>query len=136
MGTIQRLGLQSTLADTTAAADIIVLDRKTLLDRVNGDLDLLGEIADRFLREHGSLMMRARTAIHGDDPEALDYALHTMRGMFGALAADSARAVTEQLQSLAEAGDRDEVAATFTVLERQVGALCTQLAGFAHAAAA
>ncbi|MCG2578653.1 ATP-binding protein [Dechloromonas sp. XY25] len=74
-----------------------VVDRRTLLGRVDGDRRLLREVRDLFLRDCARLLARVRS-LAGRDDERLAAALHTLRGMCQSLAAPAAIAAVCALE--------------------------------------
>jgi len=56
-----------------------VLDRGALLHRVDGDAQLLAEVAGLFMTESGKLMSAIRDAIAAGDAEGFGRSVHTMR---------------------------------------------------------
>lgn len=74
-----------------------VVDRRTLLERVEGDRRLLREVRDLFLRDCARLLARVRS-VAGRDDERLAAALHTLRGMCQSLAAPAAEAAVRALE--------------------------------------
>jgi len=107
----------------------IVLDRAALLDRVDGDVQLLGEITKLFLQECVPLMASAREAMKTGDAERFTYAVHTLRGMFRSLSAPAAQEAAGILEGLSLKNDRESAEATYAVLEREVQALKAELSG-------
>ncbi|HLO63219.1 MAG TPA: ATP-binding protein [Azonexus sp.] len=73
------------------------VDRRTLLDRVDGDRRLLREVRDLFLRDCARLLAKIRS-LAGRDDERLAAALHTLRGMCQSLAAPAAEAAVRALE--------------------------------------
>ncbi len=107
----------------------VVLDRAALLDRVDGDAQLLGEITKLFLQECVPLMASVREAMKSGNAERFTYAVHTLRGMFRSLSAPAAQEAAGILEGLSLRNDRENAEATYAVLEREVQALKTELSG-------
>ncbi len=107
----------------------IVLDRAALLDRVDGDVRLLGEITKLFLQECVPLMASAREAMKTGDTGRFTYAVHTLRGMFRSLSAPLAQEAAGILEGLSLKNNRESAEATYAVLEQEVQALMAELAG-------
>jgi CheY-like chemotaxis protein len=105
-----------------------VLDRAALLERVDGDMALLGEMTDAFLRDCSRLMSGARDSIARRDPHNLACALHTLCGMFRNLSADAARDAAMALQEFDLENDPAGAAARLAVIEKEVRLLNAQLA--------
>ena len=104
-----------------------VLDRDALLERVDGDVEFLGEIADLFLRDCGKLMARARDAIRRREASQLAFVLHTLRGMLGNLSANAAQDAAEKLQQLDVMQEPAQTEAAFAVLEEEIELLKAKL---------
>src|SRR5262249_30849444 len=64
----------------TRVAPRIVLDRAELVDRVDGDPQLLEEIVKLFFDNHGRLMAEAKNAMIERNAEGFAIALHTLLG--------------------------------------------------------
>src|SRR2546427_898764 len=97
---IERLHLACSERSKLAQAKKIVLDRATLLDRVDGDMQLLGEITKLFLQECEPLMASAREAMKTGNAGRFAYDIHTLRGMFRNLSAAAAQEAAGKLGGL------------------------------------
>ena len=129
---IQRLNGKLTKHPRTAEHRTMVFDKDALLERVNGDMRLLGEISGLFLSECAKLMARTGEAIRNCDAEDLSYVLHTLRGMFLSFSAEAAQEVTGKLQELSLDQERNLVEATYLQLGNEVKALRDELVGFSE----
>jgi CheY-like chemotaxis protein len=107
----------------------IVLDRAALLDRVDGDVQLLGEITKLFLQECEPLMASAREAMKTGNAGRFAYDVHTLRGMFRSLSAPAAQEAAGILEGLSLKNDRENAEATYAVLEQEVQVLKAELCG-------
>jgi two-component system sensor histidine kinase/response regulator len=77
-----------------------LIDRAAILDRFDGDEDLLREISSIFLSEYPSLLDEIRTAVDSGDPKGLERAAHSLKGSvsnFGASAATNAAYTLETM---------------------------------------
>jgi CheY-like chemotaxis protein len=124
---IERLHLAS--GGRSKSTRKIALDRAALLDRVDGDMQLLGEITKLFLQESAPLMASAREAMGTGNAERFTYAVHTLRGMFRSLSAPLAQEAAGILEGLSLKNERENAEATYAVLEQQVQALKAELCG-------
>jgi HPt (histidine-containing phosphotransfer) domain-containing protein len=104
-----------------------VLDRAALLDRVDGDVQLLGEITKLFLQECEPLMASAREAMKTGNAGSFAYDVHTLRGMFRSLSATAAQETAGILEELSLKNDREKAEATYALLEQDVQALKAEL---------
>jgi signal transduction histidine kinase len=106
-----------------------VLDRSTLLARFDGDTELLVEVTRLFPRDCEKHMANARNAIAARDASALNFAVHSLRGMFTNLAAHAARDAVVNLASIDLAATPPAIAeAAYLALEEAVKALNARLA--------
>jgi CheY-like chemotaxis protein len=127
---IEQLELVRTSQPGSASGEKkVVLDRADLLDRVDGDTQLLGEIAGMFLRECGPLLARAREAMERGNADRFAYDVHTLRGMFRNLSATAAQETAGKLEELDLAKDRERVQAAYALLEQETQALAAELSG-------
>jgi PAS domain S-box-containing protein len=121
---------------TTPQPAIAVLDRTTLLERVDGDMDLLNEVAALFVRDCGKLMAGSRDAIARRDVRRLAYLMHTLGGMFRNLSANSALEIVARMQAIDLDKDKAKAEAMYAILEQEVRSLKSELMSFTDQAAA
>jgi len=126
---IEQLHLASGVQSKSGRADKIVLDRETLLDRVDGDMQLLGEITQLFLRECDPLMASAREAMKTGNAGRFAYDIHTLRGMFRSLSATAAQEAAGKLEELDLVKNLEKVQAAYALLEQEAQALKAELGG-------
>jgi CheY-like chemotaxis protein/HPt (histidine-containing phosphotransfer) domain-containing protein len=126
---IERLHLVCGGRSKSTQAKKIVLDRAALLDRVDGDMQLLGEITKLFLQECGPLMASAREAMKTGNAGRFAYDIHTLRGMFRNLSATAAQEAAGKLEELDLAKNREKVQAAYALLEQEAQALKAELGG-------
>ena len=124
---IDSLNVVATTPARPGGSDAGVLDRHALLEQVNGDMQLLGEISDLFLHHCDNLMVCALKTMVARDTKGFAHVLHTMLGMFRSLFAIAAQETTEGLQAIDIEADSDRAATTYTQLEKDVKALKTAL---------
>ncbi|MBI3525224.1 MAG: response regulator [Betaproteobacteria bacterium] len=104
-----------------------ILDRAALLDRVNGDTQLLTEITDLFIQNCDKLMDAAHVAIMNRNSEQFAYRIHTLCGMFRNLSALSALETADDLEKLKLQEVPELAEAMYAVLEQDVQALKAEL---------
>jgi two-component system, sensor histidine kinase and response regulator len=75
------------------------------LARVDGDKELLGEMAALFLEEYPRFLAQIQDAISKKDPSSLSYAAHTLKGSVGNFAANEAFEAAFTLERLGRQGD-------------------------------
>ena len=103
------------------------IDWAVLLDRVNGDMQLLGEISGMFLRECGPLMASVREAMEYGDADRFACDVHTLRGMLRNLSAVAAQEAAGKLEEQDLTNGRDKAAAIYALLQQEVVALVAEL---------
>ncbi len=102
-------------------------DPGAALRRVDGDRQLLKEVAGLFFEDTPRLLAEVRNAIQRGDGKALERSAHTLKGSvsnFGARAASEAALSLEQMGRNGDFAKADEV---FIQLERQVALLIPAL---------
>jgi len=105
---------------TTDSGATGALDRVALLDRVEGDMDLLGDIIELFKEDSVRQITAIREAIDRKQPDALRRAAHTLKGTCGNLGAVEAAATALELEKLAAAGDLSHAPESLQLLEEQI----------------
>jgi CheY-like chemotaxis protein len=125
---VDRLRRQPLPAPGPADTGKSVLDHAALLERIDGDMALLNEMADAFFRDCGRLMSSARDSILHRDAAGLTYALHTLCGMFRNLSADAAQKAVTELQEFDLENDLAGIVSRFSILENEVRLLNARLA--------
>ncbi len=109
-----------------------VFDRAALLERVEGDADLLSAIVDVFLEDAPNAIRAIDVAQAAGDASALRLAAHALKGASASISAEALRAAAHDLEHLAHAGRltdapgavtrvRDELTALVPALEASLG---------------
>ncbi len=110
------------------------LDRSALLSRVDGDVQLLGEITELFMSESGKLMTGIRDAIRAGDAEGFGRGVHTLRGMLRSLSGNAAEELAGLLQALDPEKERQRAEATCDLLDEAIAGLKAGLSSLAEEA--
>lgn len=112
-------------------------DLTEALARVDGDHELLTEMAELFLEESPRFVKEIQTAVERGDTQTLSYAAHTLKGSVGNFAATEAAEAARQLEQMGRKGDLAgadrELARLEAALARLAPAL-TELGGMKVAA--
>ena len=87
------------------------------LARVDGDKELLGEMAALFLEEYPRFLAQIQEAISKKDSSALSYAAHTLKGSVGNFAAAAAFDAAFTLERIGRQGDLAEASAALVHLK-------------------
>lgn len=100
-----------------------VLDRMVALERLQGDSELLAELAEVFLKDHPRLLAELRNSLSEGDLIGLERAAHTIKGSAGNFAARRAVDAAIELERAARSGDFAECRRLCSVLETELDSL-------------
>jgi PAS domain S-box-containing protein len=96
------------------------LDRSALLDRVEGDMELLGDIIQLFKDDSARQIATIRDAIDKKKADVVRRAAHSLKGTCGNLGAPEAAATALELEKFAAAGDLTRALDSLRSLETQI----------------
>ena len=102
-------------------------DRAALLDRVEGDEELLAEMIHLYVEDAPRALEAMRSALQQGDMRALERASHSLRGSSANLAANSAAEAAQRLEQDAKRGDAAGAEASLAALESVLGRLLPAL---------
>ena len=97
-----------------------VIDLAAALSRVDGDRELLAEMADLFLDESQRLLTTLRDAVAHGNAQTAAYAAHTLKGSVANFAATPAFAAAQKIERMARQGDLSQAQTAFADLEAQL----------------
>ena len=112
------------------------IDLDFALTRVEGDMQLLREIAGLFAEECPRLMDSLRSALDASDAKAAESVAHTIKGMLGNFGAKGAMEAAFTLEQFARQGDLQRSVTAYTNLEAAVELVRPFIAGLAQEEAA
>jgi signal transduction histidine kinase/HPt (histidine-containing phosphotransfer) domain-containing protein len=95
------------------------IDMSLALERVDGDAELLREIAGVFPEECDKAVDAMQSALHRHDSKALQSAAHTMKGMLWNFGATQAAEVALRIEQLAREGHLDQAPAAYADMEAE-----------------
>ena len=104
------------------------LDRASLLERVEGDQELLAEMIRLFLADAPQLLNAMRNALQQGDMILLQRSAHSMKGAAGNMSAQVTVDAASQLEQSAKNGDAESSRANLVALEGAVERLLPVLA--------
>jgi CheY-like chemotaxis protein len=107
-----------------------VFDRQAVLERVDGDKELLQEIVDLFLAEAPELLSTIRESIACRDSITLEHVAHSLKGTVSSLGAGAAREAALRLEIVGRSGDLQNAEVARVELEREITSLMRALANF------
>jgi HPt (histidine-containing phosphotransfer) domain-containing protein len=102
-----------------------------LVDLFGGDVELLREVVELFLRDCPARLSDVRDAVGRRDGAALARSAHSLKGSVANFAADPAVAAAQRLQLMGRTGDWAEVDEALADLETEIGNLTSTLQAFA-----
>jgi HPt (histidine-containing phosphotransfer) domain-containing protein len=114
---------------TSPSHDQQRLDRDSILERLEGNQDLLAELVELFLSEAPELIETMQKAMQSGEMLALEHSAHSMKGAAGNFSASSTVSAASQLEK--DAKNRDLAAAkeSLAALELAIERLMPELAG-------
>ncbi len=112
----------------------IKVDRAETLRRIDGDLDLLKEIAAAFMTEGPLLIDHMREAFRAGDAVALHRMAHTYKGSVSIFGVKGTADLAAELEQRAAARDLSEAGARIEQLDRHTRHVCEQLGAVAREA--
>ena len=104
------------------------LDRASLLERVEGDQELLAEIIHLFREDVPELLDAMRNALQQGDMTSLERSAHSMKGAAGNLSAHVAVGAAVRLEQSAKNGNAESSKANLAALQVAVDRLLPALA--------
>lgn len=114
-------------ASPAKSSSLDVLDMEAALLRVEGDRNLLNEIARLYEEECPKTMAGARAALSRGDAQALERLVHTLKGSSANLSALGVQQAAEELERKARSGSLEGAQDQFATLEREVERLLSEL---------
>ncbi len=104
------------------------LDRLAMLERVEGDHELLVEILNLFLEDAPRLLTAMHEALDQGNMKVLERSAHSMKGAAGNFSALATAAAAGRLEKSARSGDKESSKAALVALEQTVTHLLPRLA--------
>jgi HPt (histidine-containing phosphotransfer) domain-containing protein len=108
--------------------EVAQLDRACMMERVEGDHELLNELIQMFVDEAPGLLAAMRAALEQGNMPVLERTAHSMKGASGNLCAQHTSAAAGRLEQDAKRGDVNASTQSLTNLERAVELLLPLLA--------
>jgi HPt (histidine-containing phosphotransfer) domain-containing protein len=104
-----------------------VFDLQAALERVEGDRELLIELAGLFVEDSAQLMTEIQQSIDSCDPKSLERAAHKLKGSVGNFCSQKGYETALQLEAVARNGDLKAAEVAFNHLELVIGKLKDEL---------
>jgi PAS domain S-box-containing protein len=109
-----------------------LLDKNKILAHLEGDAELLAELAGLFMQEYPRLMANIHEGIAHRDGLALERAAHQMKGSVGNFRNKAATHAAQRLESMGRESDFEGAAGEVQVLEEQIKLLMPELETMTH----
>ena len=97
------------------------IDISQLLDRIEDDRALLGELVELFRDDYPMHLQAAQKAIDEHNPDELERAGHTLKGALGNLSAKQASALALDLEMMGKANELGNSQSTLDRLQHEIG---------------
>jgi len=111
-------------------SDHPVFDTEAVLDSLDGDSELLREVAGIFLTQVPIHMEKIRRSISEPDPKLLERAAHALKGSAANLLAHGVVAAASKLEEIGNAGSLAGAKELLASLEEELGKLSSALTEF------
>ena len=108
------------------------LDPEYALQNLDGDVELLSQVAQEFLIESPKLVAAIREKLAQDDAPGVERAAHNLRGALGYFGAEAATQMASQLEAIAGDGKLKQARPVFSVLEQELEQLAPEIAALAN----
>ncbi len=108
-----------------------MLDLEAALERADGDLDLLREVAGLFLEERPKMMMALEEALRAGDAPGLARAAHAMKGCVSTFCAQQAYEAARELEMSGRGANLAQAAGDLVRLCAAIEALAPELSALA-----
>jgi len=105
-----------------------LIDRASLLERVEGDHELLAEMINLFVDDAPNLLASMREALQKGDLLLLERSAHSLKGAASNLSAQPAAAAAQQLERDAKRANAESAKASLLAVEKEVDRLLPALA--------
>jgi len=108
----------------------MVFDSNTMLERMGGDTELLGEVIELFMEDSPRMLSSVRDAVSSENAGEVERAAHSLKGALLNMAADAAAAIALQLEKMGREKELVDTASVVADLEREMGRLQAELDSF------
>jgi signal transduction histidine kinase/DNA-binding response OmpR family regulator/HPt (histidine-containing phosphotransfer) domain-containing protein len=116
-----------TAPSPATAATTAPIDWPEAMARLDGDVNMLGELTEIFARECPKLMAKAGDAVARRDGVEVQRTMHTLKGSLGIFCAKPAAAAAEKLETIAHGADLDAAPLAYAELCQEIDRLMPEL---------
>jgi two-component system, sensor histidine kinase and response regulator len=96
------------------------INRKALNDRLDGDFDLLKELAELFLSDSPKLLAAIKEGIQNKSGEKIGKSAHTIKGAVANFSADKAYNAALELEKLGKNNELDKIDDAYAQLSEEI----------------
>ena len=107
-----------------------VFDSNTMLERMGGDTDLLGEVIELFMEDSPRMLESIREAVSSENAGEVERAAHSLKGALLNMSADAAASIALQLEKMGREKALVDTAALVIDLEKEMVRLQAELDSF------
>jgi len=118
------------MTEKKPVASKAIVDIDAVMERLNGDSELLAEIVGIFLDRCSEATARIQRAIVSQDTKALEAGAHTLRGYLVSLYAERASEIALELEIKGRLNDSVGIRYLFSKLEEEIELLKPMLIQF------
>ncbi len=114
-------------SETTDPIVDAVMDRAAVLERFEGDMELVREVAELFVADCPHRLNAMHEALTAGDAAALQRAAHSLKGSVSNFSAADAVDAARRLETMGRDGDLANAPAACVALEREIALLLPAL---------
>ncbi len=100
-----------------------IVDKALLISRVGGDIELLDELVDLFMKNSSRMLSAVEQAVHEGRAETIEKAAHSLKGSVGNFAAERAFQAAMKLETMGREGKVRHAEEALQNLEREISLL-------------
>ena len=104
-----------------------VFSPDALLERLDGDREVMAEVLDLFVTESRAYLTRAADAVNAGDWQQLGRIAHGLKGAAANVGAEAARASAAVLETTARSPDPSETVQQLADLEAAIEVICADI---------
>jgi HPt (histidine-containing phosphotransfer) domain-containing protein len=105
----------------------LAVERKTLLEALENDTQLLNEVVEIFLTDYPGKLAELRTAVTARNCNQIASGSHALRGSIGIFGAKIAAKAAQKLESMGRQEQMESVDEEFAVLEHEMALVASAL---------
>jgi len=121
--TVFRIGREQSGDGSSGKTHDSVMDWSSAIKQLEGDVELLKEMAGVFLEQSEVLMERIKDALDRGDMLTVERTAHTIKGSVSNFAAKKVFRAAEQLEEIGRKGDVSRAIEAYRILEQEIGRL-------------